>query len=97
MSLVKNRPSTTSNVTSTELLDFTLARYIRIRLQGMHTTISPTEDNNIQWLVDQTELNIRSFYSLRFIKIGARLDCGGHAYQAKYYNAADVCIKNNFF
>lgn len=63
----------------------------------MHTTIHPTDNNNIQWLVDQTELNKRSFYSLRFIKIGARLDCSGHANQAKQYNAPDVCILKKLF
>lgn len=75
-------------MTSTTLLDFTLARFIRIRLQGMHTTLNAA--NNIQWLVDRKELNKRSFYSLRYIKIGARLDCSGHAQRAKQYNDDEV-------
>lgn len=69
-------------------MDFTLARYVRIRLQGMHTT--KNAGNNIQWLVDHTELNKRSFYSLKFIKIGARLECNGHARDAKQYNGDEV-------
>lgn len=77
-----------SKVTPTSLLDFTLARYLRLRLQGMHTTSQSA--NSIQWLVDRNELNKRSFYSLRYIKIGARLDCNGHAQRAKHYNDDEV-------
>lgn len=88
LSLMQDRPATKANVTSTELLDFTLARYVRMRFQGMHTTAHSS--NSIQWLVERTELNKRSFYSLRFIKIGARLDCGGHANEAKDFNSKDV-------
>lgn len=89
LSLLKNRPG--SNTSSIELLDFMLARYIRIRLQGMHTTLQSSE-NNVQWLVDRTELNKRSFYSLRSIKIGARLECNGHASEEKNHNNDDVRI-----
>lgn len=74
-------------------MDFTLARFIRIRLQGMHTTKSA--GNNIQWLVDHTELNKRSFYSLKFIKIGARLECNGHARAAKQYGSDEVSRLEN--
>lgn len=88
LSLIQGRPATKANITSTELLDFTLARFVRMRFQGMHTTSHSS--NSIQWLVERTELNKRSFYSLRFIKIGARLDCGGHANEAKNFNSKDV-------
>lgn len=88
LSLVQDRPATKANHTSTELLDFTLARFVRMRFEGMHTTSHSS--NSIQWLVERTELNKRSFYSLRFIKIGARLDCGGHANEAKNFNSEDV-------
>lgn len=74
------------------LLDFTLARYLRFRFQGMHTTLQSV--NSIQWIGDRAELNKRSFYSLRFIKIGARLDCNGHAQRAKQYNDDEVRTKN---
>lgn len=71
-------------------MEFTLARFIRIRLQGMHTTKNAA--NNIQWLVDHSELNKRSFYSLKYIKIGARLNCNGHALSAKQYNGDEVSL-----
>lgn len=86
------------NQTSKDLMDFTLARYIRIRFEGMHTTKNAA--NNIQWQVDNVELNKRSFYSLKFIKIGARLECNGHARNAKQYNGDEVCklnVLNRFF
>lgn len=77
------------------LLDFTLARFIRIRFQGMQTTTNSA--NNIQWLVDQKELQKRSFYSLRYIKIGARLDCNGHAQRAKQYTDDEVRVQRIIF
>lgn len=90
LSLMENRPG--ANTSSLELLDFTLARFIRLRLQGMHTTVQSSE-NNVQWLVDRAELNKRSFYSLQSIKIGARLECSGHASKATTsLNIDDVCI-----
>lgn len=82
MSLLQDRPSTKANLTSYELLDFTLARFIRFRLQGTHTT-STHSKNNIEWLVNHTELKKRSFYTVRYIEIGARLDCNGHANEFK--------------
>lgn len=88
MKLLEGRPGSNTNATSLELLDFTLAKFIRIRFQGMHTTTNSA--NNIQWMVDNKELNKRSFYTLRYIKIGARLDCNGHAQRAKQYNNDEV-------
>lgn len=75
ISLMSNRPA--ANTSSPELLEFTLARYVRIRLQSMHSTVQ--SENNIQWLVDMPALEKRSFYSFRHIKIGARVFCSGHA------------------
>lgn len=77
-----------SKVTPTTVLDFTLARYLRLRFQGMHTTQQSV--NGIQWIFDRDELKKRSFYSLRYIKIGARLDCSGHAHHPKQYNDDEV-------
>lgn len=91
MKLLEGRPGLKSKIMPTNLLDFTLARYLRLRFQGMHTTLQTP--NNIQWLVDQKELKKRSFYSLRYIKIGARLDCSGHAVRAKQYNDDEVSFK----
>lgn len=81
-------------VTPTNLLDFTLARYLRLRFQGMHTTLQ--SPNSIQWLVDHDELKKRSFYSLKYVKIGARLDCNGHALRAKQSNDDDVSMKMRY-
>lgn len=74
-------------MTSHELLDFTLARFVRFRLQGMHTMRT---SSNIPWLVDREALLKRSFYALRHIKIGARLDCNGHANEAKNFNSENL-------
>lgn len=91
LKLLEGRPGASFNGTSTTLNDFTLARFIRIRFQGMHTTTN-SAGSNIQWLVNRNELGKRSFYSLRYIKIGARLDCNGHAQRAKQYNDDEVCM-----
>lgn len=80
-----------TKVTPSTLHDFTLARYLRFRFQSMHTTLQTA--NSIQWLVDSDQLNKRSFYSLRYIKIGARPDCNGHAQRAKQYNDDEVRIE----
>lgn len=82
-----------SKVTPTTVLDFTLARYLRFRFQGMHTTQQSV--NGIQWIFGHDELKMRSFYSLKYIKIGARLDCNGHAHQPKLYNDDEVSRNKN--
>lgn len=93
--LLEGRPGMKSEDKPTNLLDFTLARYLRFRFQGMHTTLQ--SPNGIQWIGDQEELNKRSFYSLRSIKIGARLDCNGHAERAKQYVNDEVRFKFHRF
>lgn len=92
LSLVNGRPG--ANTSSIELLQFTMARYVRIRLQGMHATMH--SDNNVQWLVDAEALKKRSFYSLRHIKIGARMLCYGHAATTSLAGD-DVCTNKQFF
>lgn len=91
MKLLEGRPGMKSKVTPTTVFDFTLARYLRLRFQGMHTTQQSV--NGIQWIFDRDELNKRSFYSLKYIKIGARLDCNGHALRPKQYNDDEVSKK----
>lgn len=98
LKLLEGRPGLNSKITPITLLDFTLARYLRFRFQGMHTTSQSV--NSIQWLLDWNEMKKRSFYSLKHIKIGARLDCSGHAQRAKQYNDDDdvsmrMCDLNN--
>ncbi|XP_067621354.1 laminin subunit alpha-1 isoform X1 [Eurosta solidaginis] len=75
VSLLKNRPGAMDQ--TEELMNFITARYIRIRLQGMHTTANL--DNSVDWLLDAQSLEKRSFYSLKQIRVSARLDCHGHA------------------
>lgn len=94
LKLLEGRPGIKLKNTPTTLLDFTLARYLRLRFQGMHTTLQAP--NSIQWLVDRNELKKRSFYSLKYIKIGARLDCNGHAQRAKQYNDDEVSKKMRY-
>lgn len=91
LKLLEGRPGMKSKVTPTTVFDFTLARYIRLRFQGMHTKKQSV--NGIQWIFDRDELKKRSFYSLRYIKIGARLDCNGHAQRPKQYNDNEVSKK----
>lgn len=93
LSLLKNRPG--SKISSPELLDFTTARYVRLRIQGMHTTIDSV-DKSIQWLVDQDALDKRSFYSIRSIKIIGRLYCSGHADKIVDVLVDNVCICNSY-
>lgn len=77
LSLLANRPGL--NYSSPELLNFTLARFVRLRLQAMHT--ATVTRNSVQApLGDATAAaEMRSFYSMRHIKIGARAMCAGHA------------------
>lgn len=75
-SLISGRPGATT--LSMELLKFTLARYVRFRLVGMHTTTP-----GIKWSVPANELLKRSFYSFRHIVIGGRCVCNGHANKCK--------------
>lgn len=74
LSLVNHRPG--ANTSSIELLEFTLARYVRLRLQSMHKTE-------------------RRFYTVRHLKIGARVDCSGHASETT--NSGDDVLWKFFF
>lgn len=75
VSLLKNRPGAKDQ--TPELMEFITARYMRIRLQGMHSTANL--DNSVDWLLDAASLEKRSFYSLKQLRVSARLDCNGHA------------------
>lgn len=67
-----------ANTSTAELLQFTMARYVRISLQGMHIT-KQSDQNSVRWTGDLQALEKRSFYSIRFIRIGGRCICSGHA------------------
>lgn len=75
LSLLKNRPGAESQ--TEEVLDFITTRFIQIRLQGLHTTVDTL--NSVDLLLDMQELEKRSFYSFRQIRIAGRLNCHGHA------------------
>ncbi|KAH8324869.1 hypothetical protein KR074_009874 [Drosophila pseudoananassae] len=75
VSLLKNRPGAKDQ--TPELMEFITTRYMRIRLQGMHSTANL--DNSVDWLLDAASLEKRSFYSLKQLRVSARLDCNGHA------------------
>ena len=94
LSLLNNRPAANTSSSEEELLDFTMARYIRVRLQRMHATLQT--ENNVQWLVDMPALEKRSFYSIRHIKIGARAICNGHASKTRESeDDEEVRLNNN--
>lgn len=78
LSLLNNRPG--FNSSTTELINFTMTRYVRIRLQGMHYI----NENAVQ--SHSTSLAKRSFYSLRHIKVKARVMCSGHASKTRQSN-----------
>ncbi|XP_055635054.1 laminin subunit alpha-1 isoform X2 [Toxorhynchites rutilus septentrionalis] len=76
LSLITGRPS--EKTTSQELLNFMLARYVRIRLVRMHPAVLPDES-----VVDAQALAKRSFYTIRSLRIGGRCFCSGHAGKCK--------------
>lgn len=78
VSLVHGRPG--ANSSSSDLLAFTMARYVRMRFVAMHSSIS-TADNNVHWSVDADALAKRSFYSIRSVRVLGRCLCSGHAHK----------------
>ncbi|XP_055540243.1 laminin subunit alpha-1 isoform X2 [Wyeomyia smithii] len=82
LSLITGRPS--EKTTSQELLNFTLARYIRIRLVRMHTALHRTGAfGDGAGVVDAQAQAKRSFYTIRSLRIGGRCFCSGHAGKCK--------------
>ncbi|KAJ8961260.1 hypothetical protein NQ318_008944 [Aromia moschata] len=65
-SLVHGRPG--ANETSPELLDFTRARYVRLRLMGLRGAQEPVP----RWLAQDIWKDKRLFYSIRDISIGGQ-------------------------
>ncbi|CRK93554.1 CLUMA_CG007087, isoform A [Clunio marinus] len=75
--VLNQRPmeSLTSN-----LINFTLARFIRVRLQGMLKNISEIEsERSIKWEPDEDDLEKRRYYSIQSIIVLGRCHCSGHA------------------
>lgn len=57
---------------STTLQEFTQARYVRLRLQGLRRSGETIADKR------------RAFYSIKEINIGGRCVCSGHAARCRY-------------
>lgn len=91
ISLINGRPG--ANSSSHELLEFTTARYVRLRFIAMHSSIS-SSDNSVRWLVDEEALAKRSFYSIRSIRIGGRCICSGHANQCTQQGEQDEQVSH---
>ncbi|XP_053979109.1 laminin subunit alpha-1-like [Hylaeus volcanicus] len=68
--LVNGRPGALNH--STTLQEFTKAKYVRLRLQGLR--------RNGEAIVDKK----RAFYSIKEINIGGRCLCSGHAARCRY-------------
>ncbi|KDR22194.1 Laminin subunit alpha-1, partial [Zootermopsis nevadensis] len=83
-SLVVGRPG--ANESSTELLEFTLARYVRLRLQKIRTLNA--EFMSLSPGLDDASVTRRLFYSIKDISIGGQCVCSGHA---------SKCVQNGKF
>ncbi|XP_076245323.1 wing blister [Calliopsis andreniformis] len=68
--LVNGRPGALNH--STTLQEFTQARYVRLRLQGLQRNGEVVADKR------------RAFYSIKEINIGGRCLCSGHAARCRY-------------
>ncbi|XP_059617833.1 laminin subunit alpha lam-3 [Phlebotomus argentipes] len=85
VSLINGRPG--ANSSSAELLDFSMARYIRLRFMRMHSTVKA---GSVEWQLDDKGMAKRSFYSVKSIRIGGRCVCSGHGNQCHNTNPDDV-------
>ena len=74
-SLVVGRPG--ANESSAELLEFTLARFVRLRLQKIRTLNA--EFMSLSPGLDDASVTRRLFYSIKDISIGGQCVCSGHA------------------
>lgn len=85
-SLINGRPG--ANETSPELLEFTKARYVRLRLQGFRGSVEPLP----RWLSQDIAKDKRLFYSIRDISVGGQCVCNGHAANCRHNVASGVSI-----
>uniref|UniRef100_A0A1B0D2T9 Uncharacterized protein n=1 Tax=Phlebotomus papatasi TaxID=29031 RepID=A0A1B0D2T9_PHLPP len=85
VSLINGRPG--ANSSSAELLEFSLARYVRLRFVKMHSMMT---NRAVEWLLDDKAMAKRSFYSVKSIRIGGRCVCSGHAKDCHNANSKDL-------
>ncbi|CAG9823406.1 unnamed protein product [Phaedon cochleariae] len=83
-SLINGRPG--ANETSPELLEFTKARYVRIRLMGLRGNQEPVP----KWLSHDVWKDKKLFYSIRDISIGGQCVCNGHAEECRHNVASGL-------
>ncbi|PBC31803.1 Laminin subunit alpha-1 [Apis cerana cerana] len=81
--LVNGRPGALNH--STTLQEFTQARYVRLRLQGVR--------RNGETIADKR----RAFYSIKEINVGGRCLCSGHAGRCRYSVQHGVSPLENTF
>ncbi|XP_068150817.1 laminin subunit alpha-2-like [Drosophila tropicalis] len=85
-----------------ELQKFITARYMRIRLQGMHSTANL--DNSVDWLLDSQSLEKRSFYSLKQLRCeeccplfqDRPYSLGGECEICQCHGHAESCMYDSF-
>ncbi|XP_054282487.1 laminin subunit alpha-1 [Macrosteles quadrilineatus] len=80
VSLVRGRPG--ANSSSEELLRFTRARYIRLRLQGL---IAPTSKDRFFKNVDFPK---KMFYTIKDVTVGGQCICNGHASECRFSSSS---------
>jgi len=91
ISLVNERPG--AQGPSRTLLEFTKARFIRLRLHGLQTMsedqVILADDSNPQY----ASVARRYFYSIKDISIGGQCPCHGHASECPVKNDGDYQCK----
>ncbi|XP_050712288.1 laminin subunit alpha-1-like isoform X2 [Eriocheir sinensis] len=85
-SLVNGRPGAPGP--SKQLLEFTEARYVRLRLQRIRTLHGDLQGRDAQ---NDASVTKRYFYSIKDISIGGRCVCNGHADDCETGNQFPRC------
>lgn len=84
--LIHSRPG--ENKMTQELLDFTRARFVQIKLQGFRGNVDPLP----KWLSQDINIEKKLFYSFKDIKIVGQCICNGHASSCRHNVASGVCL-----
>lgn len=94
--MINGRPG--ANESSPELLEFTKARYVRLRLMGLRGTVEPLP----HWFSQDILKAKKLFYTIRDISIVGYCVCNGHAENCRHNVASGVSLhfkldsNNNF-